>query len=185
MEIAYGCNTPLAEMENRQADLGKEITFSGLVTAYDEKVNKFGKTYGKIVLEDYSGKYELMLFGHDYLNFNKYGKMGLALMVKAKYQQDPYSGKVRMQIADVSLLDDVKDKLLSKITITVPESRLEDLSPLNEWVNDSTQNRCSLIFRVVTNDGKNYVDLISKYKLPLNKKVVEMLKSIDFQFVIS
>ena len=185
MEIAYGCNTPLAEMENRQADLGKEITFSGLVTAYDEKVNKFGKTYGKIVLEDYSGKYELMLFGHDYLNFNKYGKKGLALMVKAKYQQDPYSGKVRMQIADVSLLDDVKDKLLSKITITVPESRLEDLSPLNEWINDSTQNRCSLIFRVVTDDGKNYVDLISKYKLPLNKKVVEMLQSIDFQFVIS
>ena len=185
MEIAYGCNTPLAEMENRQADLGKEITFSGLVTAYDEKVNKFGKTYGKIVLEDYSGKYELMLFGHDYLNFNKYGKKGLALMVKAKYQQDPYSGKVRMQIADVLLLDDVKDKLLSKITITVPESRLEDLSPLNEWINDSTQNRCSLIFRVVTDDGKNYVDLISKYKLPLNKKVVEMLQSIDFQFVIS
>ena len=106
-------------------------------------------------------------------------------MVKAKYQQDSYSGKVRLQIADIILLDDVKDKLLESITIMVPESRFEELSPINEMIQGSTQNRSTLIFRVFTDDGKNCVNMVSKYKIPLSKKLVELLQSLNFKFAIN
>ncbi|MDY4899598.1 MAG: hypothetical protein SO194_02190, partial [Sodaliphilus sp.] len=82
-------------------------------------------------------------------------------------------------------LDEVKGKLLSNLTIQVPEDRFADLSPLKETMTESTENRCNLNFRIFTNDRKHYVDMRSQYKIPINKQVLKKLESMEMEFSIN
>ena len=69
LELTYGCNTKLADMEKKASELDQEVTFGGLITSYEEKEARSGNKYGKIVIEDYTGKYDLMLFGNNFKLF--------------------------------------------------------------------------------------------------------------------
>ena len=185
LELTYGCNTKLADMEKKASELNQEVTFGGLITSYEEKEARSGNKYGKIVIEDYTGKYDLMLFGNSYINFNKFGIKGLAIMVKGVFQKGRFNDRISFNIASITPLDEVKGKLLSNLTIQVPEDRFADLSPLKETMTESTENRCSLNFRIFTNDRKHYVDMRSQYKIPINKQVLKKLESMEMEFSIN
>ena len=185
LELTYGCNTKLADMEKKASELDQEVTFGGLITSYEEKEARSGNRYGKIVIEDYTGKYDLMLFGNNYIEYNKFGIKGLAIMVKGMFRKGRFNDRISFNIASITPLDDVKGKLLSNLTIQVPEDRFADLSPLKETMTESTENRCSLNFRIFTHDRKHYVDMRSQYKIPVNKQVLKTLESMEMEFSIN
>ena len=185
LELTYGCNTRLADMEMKASDLNQEVTFGGLITSYEEKEARSGNKYGKIVIEDYTGKYDLMLFGNNYIEYNKFGIKGLAIMVKGVFRKGRFNDRISFNIASITPLDEVKGKLLSNLTIQVPEDRFADLSPLKETMTESTENRCNLNFRILTNDRKHYVDMRSQYKIPINKQVLKKLESMEMEFSIN
>ena len=185
LELTYGCNTKLADMEKRASELDQEVTFGGLITSYEEKEARSGNKYGKIVIEDYTGKYDLMLFGNNYIEYNKFGIKGLAIMVKGVFRKGRFNDRISFNIASITPLDEVKGKLLSNLTIQVPEDRFADLSPLKETMTESTENRCNLNFRIFTNDRKHYVDMRSQYKIPINKQVLKKLESMEMEFSIN
>ena len=185
LELTYGCNTKLADMEKKASELDQEVTFGGLITSYEEKEARSGNKYGKIVIEDYTGKYDLMLFGNNYIEYNKFGIKGLAIMVKGVFRKGRFNDRISFNIASITPLDEVKGKLLSNLTIQVPEDRFADLSPLKESMTESTENRCSLNFRIFTDDRKHYVDMRSQYKIPINKQVLKKLESMEMEFSIN
>ena len=185
LELTYGCNTKLADMEKKASELDQEVTFGGLITSYEEKEARSGNKYGKIVIEDYTGKYDLMLFGNNYIEYNKFGIKGLAIMVKGVFRKGRFNDRISFNIASITPLDEVKGKLLSNLTIQVPEDRFADLSPLKETMTESTENRCNLNFRIFTNDRKHYVDMRSQYKIPINKQVLKKLESMEMEFSIN
>ena len=185
LELTYGCNTKLADMEKKASELNQEVTFGGLITSYEEKEARSGNKYGKIVIEDYTGKYDLMLFGNNYIEYNKFGIKGLAIMVKGVFRKGRFNDRISFNIASITPLDEVKGKLLSNLTIQVPEDRFADLSPLKETMTESTENRCNLNFRIFTNDRKHYVDMRSQYKIPINKQVLKKLESMEMEFSIN
>ena len=185
LELTYGCNTKLADMEKKASELDQEVTFGGLITSYEEKEARSGNKYGKIVIEDYTGKYDLMLFGNNYIEYNKFGIKGLAIMVKGVFRKGRFNDRISFNIASITPLDEVKGKLLSNLTIQVPEDRFADLSPLKETMTESTENRCSLNFRIFTDDRKHYVDMRSQYKIPINKQVLKKLESMEMEFSIN
>jgi DNA polymerase-3 subunit alpha len=45
-------------------------------------MTKTGRPFGKLVLEDYSGKFEFMLWSDDYMKFKSYLMPGLFLLVE-------------------------------------------------------------------------------------------------------
>ena len=185
LELTYGCNTKLADMEKKASELDQEVTFGGLITSYEEKEARSGNKYGKIVIEDYTGKYDLMLFGNNYIEYNKFGIKGLAIMVKGVFRKGRFNDRISFNIASITPLDEVKGKLLSNLTIQVPEDRFADLSPLKETMTESTENRCNLNFRIFTDDRKHYVDMRSQYKIPINKQVLKKLESMEMEFSIN
>ena len=185
LELTYGCNTKLADMEKKASELDQEVTFGGLITSYEEKEARSGNKYGKIVIEDYTGKYDLMLFGNNYINYNKFGIVGLAIMVKGVFRKGRFNDRINLNIASITPLTEVKGKLLSNLTIQVPEDRLKELSLLKESMTESTENRCSLNFRIFTDDRKHYVDMRSQYKIPINKQVLNTLESMEMEFSIN
>ena len=76
MEVTYGCDTPLAEVKNKSDQLDRELTMGGLVVDFQTRMGKKGNQYGILKIEDYSGSFEFMLFGDNFVNYQKYGVPG-------------------------------------------------------------------------------------------------------------
>ena len=131
------CNTKLTELEDKaQLATKKEISFGGIVTNIRVGETKRGSIYGIVKMEDFNGSGEIALFGKDWLDFHNCFIDGASLYITASVQPHQWKqNEYTMQIKTIDLLSEVKDKLIEKITLTVPLSYLtvnlvQDLSEI-------------------------------------------------------
>lgn len=125
---------------------GKDVTFGGVVTSYEQRTSKTGNAFGKIVVEDYHGSVELMLFGKDFIEYNKYMVNGIFIYVKAKVQDrfnQPNSLEIKIQ--KIELLENVKENIFSTMKLKLDINAInEELINNIETVLKSSQGKCSV-----------------------------------------
>lgn len=86
----------------------------------------------------------------------------------------------------MSLLPDVKDKLISKITLQIPLSEINDttVTELSALLKNNSGNAL-LYFQIINEDASMNVELFSRpLRIAVNKHVIDYLKSnlsIDFK----
>ncbi|MCQ2290943.1 MAG: hypothetical protein MJZ63_06705 [Muribaculaceae bacterium] len=103
-------------------------------------------------------------------------------MVKGVFRKNRYNDRVSFNINSISQLNELKGKMLSSLSINLPEYRMKDMAPLKSLLSASTENRCDLNFKIITNDGKQYIEMRSQYKIPVTKKVLEILSEMGVEF---
>ena len=177
--LDHVCNTRMAELEDKSALVGREITMGGIVTSVRRGISKNGNPYGIAKIEDYSGSAELPFFGNDWVTFQGYLGEGTFLFIKARCQPKQWRPEeLDIKITSMELLPDVKEKLVEKITILVPLSVLNSamVAELSSLTKDHPGNT-ELYFKVTDRDEKMHVDLISRpVKLYVGKELISYLK---------
>ncbi|WP_279210053.1 DNA polymerase III subunit alpha [Bacteroides nordii] len=177
--LDHVCNTRMAELEDKSALVGREITMGGIVTSVRRGISKNGNPYGIAKIEDYSGSAELPFFGNDWVTFQGYLGEGTFLFIKARCQPKQWRPEeLDIKITSMELLPDVKEKLVEKITILVPLSVLNSamVVELSSLTKDHPGNT-ELYFKVTDRDEKMHVDLISRpVKLSVGKELISYLK---------
>ncbi|MBP3737420.1 MAG: DNA polymerase III subunit alpha [Muribaculaceae bacterium] len=184
VEINYGCNTHLSEMSEKVNELDKEIIIGGLVVDYNTRMSKKGQ-FGILKIEDYTGSFEMFLFGQNFIDFAKYGVKGTPIIVKGAYAKRRYGDRIDFNISSITLLEDMRGKLINNVCIMLDDDELEKASILKTIMNEQTENKYDLYFRVRDISNARRVDLKSKYRIPLDKKVIDTLKSHDIKFSIN
>ena len=186
--LNHVCNTHMAEIKDKEALLEREVLTGGIVTGFKEGTTKTGKPFGILKIEDYSGSGEIPLFGQDYIDYAKYGKSGMYLLVRgkveprSKYQPNVYD----FRISSIKLLQDEKDKLIENIRITVPIHELDETS-INELSTliKSNPGGTLLYFKVI--DGTHNVSLnlfSSSVRIHVTPSLIDYLtenESFDFK----
>ena len=176
------CNIGVAELEDKDALANKEITFGGLVSSAREGMTKRNTPYMIIKVEDFSGSGEIALFGDDYINFSKYGRPGLYLFVRGRVQGRHFNpNQLEFKITSIELLPDVKDKLIEKITITLPlhEMNNQMIEELSELTKDKPGTSL-LYFEVVDGEKNMKVELFARnFKIQVSKELVDFLSSSE------
>lgn len=135
-ELKHYRFTPLREVNDyieemdvlaKNGDPVKERVFrvAVFVTEALDRISKSGNRYGKLLLQDYSGSREVMLFGEDYLRFSKYLNPGLILNVKGIVQPRQYrQEEVEFRVQKIKLLDETKSKMTGEIEISTAAASL-------------------------------------------------------------
>ena len=177
--LDHVCNTHMAELEDKAALAGREITMGGIVTSVRRGISKNGNPYGIAKIEDYSGSAELPFFGNDWVTFQGYLGEGTFLFIKARCQPKQWRPEeLDVKITSMELLPDVKEKLVEKITILIPLSALNSalVAELSSLTKDHPGNT-ELYFKVTDKDEKMVVDLISRpVKLSVGRELISYLK---------
>jgi len=156
--LNYVCNTSMKEMadDNKKALKGRELIMGGIVTSFKEGIAKTNNTpYVILKLEDYTGAAEIPLFGKGYIEFGKYARPNLYLLIRGQYQNRMYGNKpsagneIDFKISKIDLLQDVKDSLIEKITINIPLHILEEelITELSSRIETGSGNK-SLYFMI-------------------------------------
>jgi len=184
VELQYGCMT-LKDFSSEENDIvfGKEITLGGMVTEFSVKQGKKGP-FGIMKVEDYSGPAEFMMFGNDFLSFQKFGVPGTIVRIVGKYEN--IYDRVRFKIINISLMEDVKKDLVSRITIDVSADRLnENLhNVIKDYVHPKPGEGRQLFFRVREPELNRSVRLGAAVSVSLERKFLKALSDMNLEYDI-
>jgi DNA polymerase-3 subunit alpha len=185
MEVTYGCDTPLAEVKNRANEVNKEITMGGLVVDFQTRMGKKGQ-FGILKIEDYSGSFEFMLFGNKFVDYQKFGVLGLAIVVRGAYEKGYRdTDSVRFNLHSIDLLENLKGKMVKNLVISLTDNELNSVDFLKQYIGADGDNRCDLYFRMRDHISGNYVMLRSKDPIAVDKRLLESLQEARIKFKIN
>ena len=186
--LNYVCNTGVAELADREELKGREILMGGIVTGFREGMTKMGKPYGILKLEDFTGNGEIPLFGNDYIEFSKYCKDGLVLLINASVQPRRWNeNELDFKIGMIQTLDiKESDKLVEKIRITLPIHDLDEplINELSVLIKNNPGNSL-LYFKVMDGEHNVSLDLFSQnVRFRITRELVDFLReneNVDFK----
>lgn len=188
--IEHRCNANCAQLKaGLEPFKNREVIFGGIVTGFENRTSKTGNAFGKLIIEDYNGSVELMLFGKDFIEYNKYMVQGLFIFVKARVQERyNQPGSLEIKLSKIELLDEVKTNAFNLIKLKVKLDHVNDILILKlDTLMNQNNGKSSVEFYVEDESTKQNIKLFSKK----NKVVIdtgflaELDKITDLQYELS
>ena len=187
-EIETFTNQELATLDNLVAECDKSkkkmrVAVAGLVTETATLTAKNGKPYSRTKLEDYSGSYELSLFGKDHEAFMRYLQPHASLYIEGEIdekfplrQEERAQGKTvpfGFKVKEISLLGNINESKLTGFTISVTTPMLTE------------GFRKELVALVKANPGKTPLkmylyDPVTKYNIEFHSTKFQVAVTSDF-----
>lgn len=147
---------------------GRDITLAGMVTEAFEGMNKNGNMYSNMTIADYEGSLKVFFFGQDYINFGKYCKKGLFLMLKGKVQarfrrQDNGPEMLEFKVSHIELLNEVRKTRVKSIKVDVPLQVITEQF-VAELIHQCETNKgnTNLEFNIIDPETKTTIHLFSR-----------------------
>ncbi|MCC8147242.1 MAG: DNA polymerase III subunit alpha [Bacteroidales bacterium] len=187
--LNHGCNLKMKDFDEAKLERhNHELTFGGIVTAFREGFTKKGNPYGILKLEDFTGSGEIPLFGKDFIEFGKYGRVNMYLFFRAMYAPSQYDpNRMNLKIISIQPLNEIKDNVIKKITISLPLYKLDEtlIAELSSLIKNHPGNS-SLFFKIMDTEKQLSLSLASENeKFQINKAMVQYLEDRDIEFRIN
>jgi DNA polymerase III subunit alpha len=121
-EIKHYGITPIQEFNEVKesqtlASSGKSYKLLALVSVANHRISRQGNKFGSFILEDYSGKTEIVLFGDDYVRYNAYLQQGQAIFITGSFKQRFNKSEYEFKMATVALAENVKRQLTKQLQL--------------------------------------------------------------------
>ena len=170
---------------------------AGFITSTEVKTSRTGKPFAKTVIEDFSGAYELALFGKDYEAFMPYLNEHTAVFIegeidKAYFSKSDENGKTKtvpykFKVKKISLLGNISDALISEFAIELSTPAVDDAfrKKLLALVKN---NRGNIPFSIILHDPKTQytIDFHSrKYQIAVSNDFLSAIKELGLQHRVS
>lgn len=163
--IEHRCNANCAQLKaGLEPFKNREVTFGGIITGFENRTSKTGNAFGKLIIEDYQGSVELMLFGKDFVEYNKYMVQGLFVFVKAKVaERYNQPGSLEIKLNKIELLDEVKKSAFNLIKLKIKLAQLNEglVFKLDTLIN-SHEGKSSIEFYLEDEEQHQNIKLYSK-----------------------
>ena len=178
--LKHVCNVQMAELNNLTPLQNKDLIIGGIVTGVREGQTKKGNPFGIAKVEDYSGSSEFAFFGSDWVEKKSFFNVGMFLYMKGKCQPKQWRhDEYEVKINTIELLPEVKDKIIEKLTITLPLSAIDEelIEELDAMVKAHPGN-AELCFNIQDEEGQMYVNMFSKSnKITVHKELMAYLEA--------
>lgn len=183
MLMQYRCNTNAAELKTELESLrNKDLIFAGVITHAENRTGKSGKAFGKFIVEDFFGALDMMLFGKDFIQFNRYMVQGLFVFIRA-FVQEQYNqpGKFELKIRSMELLDEVQKQAFSALRLQIPYTDInaQFIQTLDQICQHHPGNSALEIYLSDTMQQQQVRLFSRKYKIAIDEQVLQRLKAIS------
>ncbi|GHS99007.1 DNA-directed DNA polymerase [Bacteroidia bacterium] len=187
--LNYVCTLKMKDFdEAKTTRLNQELTLGGIVNSYREGYTKNDKPYGIIKLEDFTGNGEIALFGKDYIDYGKYGRPNMYLMIKGMFTPNQYNpSNINFRITSIHPLNDIKQYLVEKITVSLPLYQLDEqvIADLSALIKNHPGNS-AIYFKIEDAEKNLSVSLATEDdKFTIHKNMVQYLEDKKIEFKIN
>jgi DNA polymerase III subunit alpha len=117
-EMDSFCTAQLTTLTDLNSLEGKECKVGGIVSGVEHRMTKTGRPFGKLVVEDYSGKFEFMLWSDDYMKFKSYLMPGLFLFIEGNVLRKSWGDQeLEFKIRNIDLLNELAGKRVQGLAL--------------------------------------------------------------------
>ncbi len=177
-EMDTFCSAPISALNDLQGSEGKEFKMGGIVASVEHKMTKTGRPFGKMVLEDYSGKFEFVLWSDDYLKFKSFLMPGLFLFVEGNVLRKSWGEQnLEFKIRQIDLLNEIGVKRAKGLEVRVSTDALNPALVQQLEGIFSEYSGATPLYLKLRDDKENIsIDLLSrKFRVkPVNDMVSRM-----------
>jgi DNA polymerase-3 subunit alpha len=187
--LNYICTLNMKDFdEAKTSRINQELTLGGIVTGYREGFTRNDKPFGILKLEDFSGSGEIPLFGKDFIEYGKYGRPSIYLLIKGMFSPSQYNpNQINFRINSIFPLNDLKDRLVDRITISLPLYQLDEqlIADLSSLIKNNPGSS-SLYFKIEDAERQLSVALeADSGRFNINKTIVQYLEDNKIEFQIN
>jgi DNA polymerase-3 subunit alpha len=143
-----------------QSSPGKQYRLAGLVVDAQHRVSKTGKQFGSLIIEDYTGKAEFMLWSEDYARYSNYLEKGKNLFLMGNFKQRFNTAQFEFKIDKMMLLESIKPILTKQLIMDIEARHINQ--ELVEFIEKNLKKypgRSGLKFNIVESKSQARVSL--------------------------
>lgn len=192
-----GIKNSILECENNKTK--KNVTLAGIISSHETLHTKKGRPYSKTIIEDYSGHYELTLFGRDHENFcGKLNQLHSAVYIvgeiaekkvfkKENEKEDSTPAPYELKIKDIRLLGNIAEEYVTGFTIYVSTDQLSEAFRKNllSFVKRN-KGKYPLNIYLTDHDLKYNIEFHSKkFKVSVNSELIEQAKELNLRYKVN
>ena len=179
-EMDSFCSAPVSALNDIQSAEGKDFKMGGIVASVEHKMTKTGRPFGKLAVEDYSGKFEFILWSDDYLKFKSFLMPGLFLFIEGSVVRKSWGEQnLEFKIRQIDLLNEIGVKRAKGLEVHIATNALTP-TLVGQLENIFTEFGGATPLYLKLHDEKENinVDLLSrKFRIkPVNDMVKKMKK---------
>ena len=184
----------VSECESKK--IKQKANIAGFIISTQQMTTKTGRPWSKTVIEDFSGSYEIALFGKDHENFMSYMQLHNAIFIegeieekyyikpeeKAQGKTSPYAFKVKK----VSLLGNVTDSFVKgfAISISTPMLTPEFRDSLVKMIKRNKGNVPLTMFLYDPEKKWNIEFLSRKFRVAVTAPLIEELTRMQIRYSV-
>lgn len=182
-------NTPIVELNELESKEGKDCKVAGIVASVEHRLTKTGKPFGKLAIEDYSGKYEFTLWSEDYLKYKSFLMPGIFLFVEGNVSRKTWGDmSLEFKIRSIDLLNEIGVKRAKGMQLKMDTSSINsDLIGEIEKLCAEFSGTCPLYLKIQDDKEKVNLELLSRrFRVkPINEMMVKFkrIKEISLEVV--
>ena len=184
----------VSDCESRKTK--QKANIAGFIVSTQQMTTKTGRPWSKTVIEDFSGSYELALFGKDHENFMSYMQLHNAIFIegeieekyylkpeeKAQGKTSPYAFKVKK----VMLLGNVTDSYVKgfAISISTPMLTPEFREGLVKMIKKNKGSVPLSMFLYDPEKKWNIEFLSRKFRVAVTAQLLEELNRMQIRYTV-
>jgi len=183
--MKYICNTTMEDIKQGNLVPNKDLLFGGIVTDVRERTSKKNELFAFVTIEDYTGAVELPFWAKEYVEFGKYLRPQMFLMLRGNWQGRVYKPQeMELKVKSITLLQDVLESGVEKINLSLPLSSVNK-AMIEEFYDEvaAFPGNTSLSFTITDYDDEVpfKIDLFSKtLQVNPSKKLIEYFEGLEF-----
>jgi DNA polymerase-3 subunit alpha len=151
----------------------------GLIADAQNRVARSsGNKYGNFVVEDYSGKTEILLFSEDYLKFSPLLQQGSTVLITGFFKQRYNKEEAEFKIVNVTLAETMKKNLTKQVSIEVsPQLITKDMVSFMEKNLKYHPGPASLKFILTEPKANMKIHLMAGKGFEMNEELIRFLEA--------
>lgn len=179
----YGV-TPIADFNEFKEAIkmhpnpGRPFRIIGLVADAQHRIARSGNKYGNFVIEDYSGKTEIVLFSEDYLRLTPVLQQGTTVFITGYFKQRYNRDEFEFKVNSVSLAETMKKNLTKQVTIEVhPQDITKDMVSFVEKNLQNFPGKSTLKFNISEPKNRMRISLVTMNSgFEMNEELIQFLE---------
>ena len=181
--LHYGV-TPVADFNEFKEAIkmhpnpGRQFRLVGLVADAQHKIARSGNKYGNFVIEDYSGKTEIILFSEDYLRLHPFLQQGSTVFITGYFKQRYNRDEFEFKVVSVSLAETMKKSLTRQVTIEAHPQAID--RKVLDFIEKNVKyhpGKSTLKFVLTEPKNKMRISLVSMEKgFEMNEEMIHFLE---------
>lgn len=179
----YGV-TPIADFNEFKEAIkmhpnpGRPFRIVGLVADAQHRIARSGNKYGNFVIEDYSGKTEIVLFSEDYLRLTPVLQQGTTVFITGYFKQRYNRDEFEFKVNSVSLAETMKKNLTKQVTIEVhPQDITKDMVNFVEKNLQNFPGKSTLKFNISEPKNRMRISLVTMNSgFEMNEELIQFLE---------